>query len=124
MPLRHQVFVVEQKVPADLEMDELDAVCLHACVASGDGTVVGTGRLLPEGKIGRMAVTASQRGRGIGAMILNALIKASSDRGDARVCLSAQTHAIAFYERFGFVIRGQEFLEAGIPHRNMCLVHG
>jgi len=117
--IRFEVFVEEQKVPAELEMDHMDAVCLHAVAYAEDGTPIGTGRLLPDGHIGRMAVRQSARGSGVGGALLQALMAQARIRGDKLVALSAQTHAAPFYERHGFSIDGEEFYEAGIPHINM-----
>jgi predicted GNAT family N-acyltransferase len=116
--LRHEVFVVGQGVPAELELDELDAVCDHA-VAVEDGEVVGTGRLLPTATIGRMAVREDLRGRGIGAAMLDVLERRARERGFSSVELHAQVHATAFYEKAGYVPYGAVYLEAGIEHRSM-----
>jgi predicted GNAT family N-acyltransferase len=118
-PVRHAVFVDEQKVPAQMEVDELDPLSLHALAFDGAGRVLGTGRLLPDGHIGRMAVLRQARGNGVGSALLAALMQAARARGDHEVALSAQTHAIAFYERYGFVAEGEEYDDAGIPHRLM-----
>jgi predicted GNAT family N-acyltransferase len=117
--IRFEVFVQEQNVPAELEMDNMDVVCLHAVAYAEDGTPVGTGRLLPDGHIGRMAVRKPGRGTGIGGALLQALMAQARARGDKAVVLSAQTHAAPFYERHGFSIDGEEFFEAGIAHINM-----
>ncbi len=117
-PIRFTVFVDEQKVPAELELDEFDPLSCHALALAGD-EAVGTGRLLPDGHIGRMAVLATWRGRGVGALLLQALIDEAQRRGMARVVLNAQTHALGFYARFGFVPEGEEYEEAGLPHRTM-----
>jgi predicted GNAT family N-acyltransferase len=117
--IRFEVFVQEQNVPPELEMDNMDAVCLHAVAYAEDGTPVGTGRLLPDGHIGRMAVRKPGRGTGIGGALLQALMAQAKARGDKAVVLSAQTHAAPFYERHGFSIDGEEFFEAGIAHINM-----
>ncbi len=117
--IRTEVFVEEQGVPAELEMDSMDALCLHAVAYDADGTPVGTGRLLPDGHIGRMAVRKPARGSGIGGELLQALMAQARARGDALVALSAQTHAAPFYQRHGFAIEGEEFYEAGLPHINM-----
>lgn len=117
--IRFEVFVEEQKVPADIELDDMDAVCLHAVAYDAAGTPIGTGRLLPDGHIGRMAVRASARGTGTGGALLHALMAQAQARGDARVVLSAQAHAAPFYLRHGFVVDGEEFFEAGIAHIQM-----
>lgn len=118
--IRLEVFVQEQNVPADLEMDDKDAVCLHAVAYDAQGTPVATGRLLPDGHIGRMAVRKPQRGSGIGGLILQGLMAQARGRGDKQVVLSAQTHAAPFYVRHGFVKQGEEFFEAGIAHVEMA----
>ena len=117
-PIRYTVFVEEQGVPRDIELDEMDPRCIHA-VAFEDDKAVATGRLLPDGHIGRMAVLKEWRGRGIGGQILNALMNEARARGDREVALSAQVHATAFYRAHGFVEEGAEYLEAGIAHRDM-----
>jgi predicted GNAT family N-acyltransferase len=119
--VRHEVFVVEQKVPLALEWDEMDWLCLHAVVLDEEGTAVATGRLLPDGHIGRMAVRKALRGEGLGSMILQALMREAELRGDQAVLLNAQTHAAPFYARHGFVPEGEEFIEAGIAH--ICMRH-
>jgi predicted GNAT family N-acyltransferase len=119
--LRLTVFVVEQGVPIELEWDEADAISLHAVAYDEHGAPVGTGRLLPDGHIGRMAVLRSMRGTGIGSQILHALVNEAERQGHHALVLHAQTHAIAFYKRHGFVVRGEEFMEAGIPHHEMRL---
>ncbi|AOB31858.1 GCN5 family acetyltransferase [Bordetella sp. H567] len=118
--VRHAVFVVEQNVPPEIEMDEFDAVCVHAVAYDADGQVVGTGRLLPDGHIGRMAVHRRARGLGVGAHLLQALVEAGRAAGHRKLMLNAQTHARGFYERQGFVVEGDEFMEAGIPHVAMA----
>lgn len=114
--IRVQVFVAEQGVPIELELDEWDARCDHALAHDGAGAAVGTGRLLPDGRIGRMAVLAEARGRGVGSALLEALIAHAMARGMDEAVLHAQTHAAGFYSRFGFRAYGDEFMEAGIPH--------
>lgn len=117
--IRYAVFVVEQNVPVELEWDNMDAVCLHAIVYDNEGHALGTGRLLPDGHIGRMAVLDNARGKGIGGLILTALMQHARTRGDQTVVLHAQTHAEAFYRRYGFSREGNEFMEAGIMHVQM-----
>lgn len=117
--IRINVFVREQHVPEALEWDSIDEECLHVLARTAGGEAIGTGRLLPDGHIGRMAVLAHWRGRGVGARLLAELIAAAAERGYAEVELSAQTHAIGFYRRFGFEVVSGEYLDAGIPHRSM-----
>ena len=116
--IRLAVFVEEQRVPAEIEMDDHDAASVHA-LAYEDGAAVGTGRLLPDGHIGRMAVLKTHRARGVGGTILKALIAEARRRGMHEVVLSAQTHALEFYRKHGFEARGAAYMEAGIPHREM-----
>lgn len=116
--IRKMVFVVEQSVPEEIEMDELDVVAEHV-LAFVDGVPVGTGRITAEGRIGRMAVLREYRGRGVGRDILLALVDIGRCYSLDRLCLSAQCHAIPFYERMGFVAQGEVYEEAGIPHRWM-----
>ena len=116
--LRYDVFVIGQDVPEDLERDDMDAVSDHA-VALVDGRVVGTGRLLPDGTIGRMAVTSAVRGQGIGAAVLAVLEDQARARGCAAVELHAQVHAVGFYDRYGYVPCSEVYLEAGIEHQSM-----
>ena len=119
--IRTAVFVEEQQVPEDEEWDELDPVCLHVLAIDPAGRPVGTGRLAGDGKIGRMAVLRERRGTGVGAAILESLIGTARDRGIDECYMNAQSHALAFYRRFGFEVRGESFLEAGIPHHRMYL---
>jgi predicted GNAT family N-acyltransferase len=116
--IRKTVFVVEQSVPEDIELDELDPDAQHV-LAFIDGAPVGTGRITSQGRIGRMAVLSEYRGHGVGREILMALVKIGRNNGIDRLCLSAQCHAIPFYERMGFVAQGDIYEEAGIPHRWM-----
>ncbi|HJV51169.1 MAG TPA: GNAT family N-acetyltransferase [Noviherbaspirillum sp.] len=117
--VRYEVFVIEQNVPVALEWDDMDAACVHAVVCDDTGQAVATGRLLPDGHIGRMAVRKNVRGQGIGGLMLEALMNEARQRGDRCVLLNAQTQAEPFYQRFGFVRDGEEFMEAGIPHIGM-----
>lgn len=119
-PIRFKVFVDEQRVPAEEELDELDAVSLHAVITL-DGEPIATGRLCPDGRIGRMAVLKEFRGEGFGGLLLSALIEAARDQGHQEVFLHAQCQALGFYESLGFVAKGPVFSEAGIDHRLMQL---
>ena len=116
--VRSEVFVREQAIPESLEWDEHDALGQH-CVAFLGTRPVGTGRLLEDGRIGRMAVLAEQRRGGLGGRILERLVDAARERGDARVMLSAQTYVLAFYRHHGFVTQGDVYQEAGIDHQDM-----
>ena len=116
--IRDEVFVREQSVPVDLEWDEFDPVSQHVLAWSGEHAI-GTGRLLPDGHIGRMAVLREWRVRGVGSALLTALMEVARASGLSRVELNAQLHAMPFYERHGFRAEGEEFLDAGILHRRM-----
>ena len=118
-PLRFAIFVGEQNVPAGIELDDLDASCTHAIAYDADGKAIGTGRLLPDGQIGRMAVIVEWRRRGIGKEILAALIEEARKRGHAEVVLSAQLQAAEFYREQGFTAEGKVYEEAGILHQKM-----
>jgi predicted GNAT family N-acyltransferase len=120
--IRMEVFVGEQRVPVEEEMDELDAAAVHV-LALADGEPIGTGRLIladaETARIGRMAVLKARRGEGIGGAILQRLIDVARERGVRKLTLAGQLHAISFYERFGFAAHGDVFLDAGIEHRTM-----
>lgn len=113
--VRFTVFVDEQKVPEALEMDEWDARSRHV-LATLEGRAVGTGRLLPDGHIGRVAVLRECRGLRIGQLLMEKLMKMGKESGFEKLELSAQLHAAPFYERLGFQRKGEVYLEAGIDH--------
>ncbi|ODS93916.1 MAG: 4-hydroxybenzoyl-CoA thioesterase [Comamonas sp. SCN 65-56] len=119
-PLRTAVFVQEQGVAPEVEMDALDRLAVHAVAFNRLGAAVATGRLLPaqdgEARIGRMAVSRTLRGQRWGRLLLEALVRAAQERGDASVLLHAQCHAEGFYQRAGFVAEGDVFDEAGMAH--------
>lgn len=116
--IRLTVFVEEQRVPPEIEMDDKDAGCVHA-LAYAQGRAVGTGRLLPDGHIGRMAVLKESRALGVGGAILERLVEEARRRGMREVVLSAQTHALGFYRKHGFSEEGEVYDDAGIPHQDM-----
>ncbi len=118
-PIRETVFIQEQGVPVELEWDGLDPSCVHALVRSPEGTPIGTARMRPDGKIGRMAVLPAWRRRGVGTALLDALLREADRRGLVEVTLDAQTRALGFYRKRGFAAAGAVFLDAGIPHRTM-----
>lgn len=126
--VRKRVFVEEQAVPDELEWDLDDSRSVHAVAINRLGQPIGTGRLLPAdntgmSRLGRMAVLASLRGRGVGARILSGLIAVSSRRGDRAIRLHAQRTAEDFYRRMGFVEVGEPFTEVGIAHVAMEMIH-
>jgi len=114
--IRELVFVREQGVPLELEWDEQDPRCDHALAYAADDLAVGTGRLLPDGHIGRMSVLKEWRGKGVGGLLLQALLEQARLRRHTRARLNAQTDAAGFYRRYGFEVEGPEFMEAGIAH--------
>ena len=122
--IRHTVFVEEQDVPVELEIDGEDASARHAAAFSDDGRLIGTGRMLASGKIGRMAVSQSMRRQGIGRALLDALVAEARRLKLNEVSLAAQLPAVVFYERAGFEVYGDIFLDAGIDHKMMRLVLG
>lgn len=117
--IRTEVFVAEQRVPAELEWDADDERARHVLALTADGGPVGTGRLLADGRIGRMAVLRPWRGKGAGGALLAELLRIARATGLDDLALHAQVHAIGFYARYGFEPEGETFLEAGIPHRAM-----
>ena len=117
--VRRAVFVVEQGVPEALEFDAADLASIHALAQDAAGAPIGCARLLADGHVGRVAVLAQWRGRGVGRALMRALIARAAARGDATVIVNAQVQAMPFYARDGFVATGDAFLEAGIAHRVM-----
>lgn len=117
--IRTTVFVQEQGVPVDLEWDGLDEHAYHVMAFAADGTPIGTGRLLQDAHIGRMAVLKEWRGRGVGSTLLDMLLVVANKMGYDEVRLNAQTRVLNFYLRKGFAAQGKEFMEAGIPHIEM-----
>ena len=117
--IREVVFVQEQQVPAEMERDALDPQCVHVIARTADGMAIGTGRLTPDHRIGRMAVLRDWRGKGVGDAMLLALIGQARERGWREVALNAQASAITFYARHGFLPHGERFMEAGIEHLAM-----
>lgn len=132
LAIRRAVFIEEQAVPEELEIDEHDApeawevTALHALLTL-DGEAIATGRLLLEedrrhnAHIGRVAVMAERRRSGAGRSVMLGLQERAREMGYPGITLAAQTHAIGFYERLGYVVRGEVFLDAGIEHRWMDL---
>ena len=117
--VRSTVFVAEQNVPVDLEWDGSDAGCHHVIARDASGAPIGTGRLSPDRRIGRMAVLREWRGRGVGDALLRTLLEQAASLGWTEVSLHAQVSAESFYVRHGFVPRGERFEEAGIQHQDM-----
>jgi predicted GNAT family N-acyltransferase len=117
--VRETVFVQEQQVPLEEEWDALDPLCQHVIARDASGQPIGTGRLTPERKIGRMAVLSEWRGRGVGEAMLLALLDQARLKRWPEISLHAQVNAEAFYARHGFLPYGERFQEAGIEHQSM-----
>ncbi len=121
--IRYEVFVWEQKVPVDEEIDNFDPVSLHILahvkIKKSCWQPAGTGRLIPNGHIGRLAVLKKFRRMGIGRTMMTALEKKARDKGFTSIELDAQLQAIPFYEEIGYMAFGGEFTDAGILHRKM-----
>jgi|1186.fasta_scaffold108388_3 predicted GNAT family N-acyltransferase len=120
LALRHEVFVVEQRVPLSEEIDEHDETDALHLVAVDDGRVLGTCRLVAEGgatvKLGRVAVAATARRRGIASRLLAEGEARAAGLGARRIALAAQTDALPLYERAGYAAYGERFMDAGIEH--------
>ena len=114
--IRDKVFVEEQRVPPELEWDGLDEGSYHVLAYAPDGAPIGTGRILQDGRIGRLAVLSEWRGKGVGRALLELLLVVANKMGNEVVELHAQTQVIGFYRKRGFTRHGKEFIEAGIPH--------
>lgn len=121
--IRFEVFVEEQQVPVEEELDGMDESSTHF-LASVDGQPIGTARLMPSGQIGRMAVLKAFRRQGIGAKLLNAAVAEALKLGTQTPFLHAQTHALEFYRAHGFESHGDIFLDAGIEHLAMTYKGG
>ncbi|MDQ2066520.1 GNAT family N-acetyltransferase [Xinfangfangia sp. CPCC 101601] len=123
--LRRVVFIEEQGVSEADELDDLDEEAVHI-LATENGTPVGSARILLGGetaKVGRVCVLSAQRGTGLGAALMRAVVaECRTLPGIEKVKLGAQTHALGFYEKLGFAAYGPEYLDAGIPHRDMQLL--
>jgi predicted GNAT family N-acyltransferase len=123
LALRMEVFVKEQNVPVDEEMDDMDDQSVHLIARDSDGVPVGTARVYEAGdigKIGRVCVVKSHRGTGLGARLIEACIQEISTRPHLKLAkLGAQNHAIKFYEKLAFSVVGDEYMDGGIPHHDM-----
>jgi len=119
-PIRLAVFVEEQNIPESLELDADDPLAWHAIVFM-NGKAIATGRLIRDGKIGRLAVLKQYRGRGFGSNLLKSLMYHGKHHGIFNFYLHAQTSAIGFYGQLGFKTIDSEFNEAGIRHMKMVL---
>ena len=118
--IRNAVFTREQGIAESIDFDGQDPAAAHVLVSFG-GKYVATGRILPDGHIGRLAVLTEYRRRGLGAQALLALVEHARDAGLERVYLGSQAHAVGFYENLGFTPCGEPYTEAGIQHIHMQL---
>jgi predicted GNAT family N-acyltransferase len=123
LAVRREVFVREQGVPEEIEVDGLDDACIHALATQGR-ELAGVGRMQADGHIGRIAVRRPFRRQGVGRAVMQALIGEARKRGLGSVYLHSQTQACGFYETLGFLPEGEVFMEAGIPHATMRLLFG
>lgn len=114
--VRLMVFVAEQHVPKEEELDEWDAKSRHFIARDAQHMVMGCARLLPTGQIGRLAVLKPFRKRGVGGALLEAVLRSAKAAGMREVWMHAQTHAEGFYAAHGFALEGERFMEAGIEH--------
>jgi predicted GNAT family N-acyltransferase len=116
--IRNAVFTQEQGVPETIDFDGQDSVAIHVLTKDGD-RFVGTGRMLSDGHIGRLAVLKGHRGKGFGAAAVRALVNEARRLGMKRVFLGAQMHAVGFYQSLGFTEYGAPFMEANMAHIHM-----
>ncbi len=119
--IRHKVFVEEQHVPVDEEIDEHDVNAVHWLAYGPNDRPMATSRMLSDGCIGRMAVLKEYRERGVGSALMRKMIRYAVREGMEQIFLNAQIKAIPFYEGFGFTAQGDPFMDAGIPHKTMSL---
>lgn len=119
--LRESVFIHEQQVPIALEWDGWDETAQHLLAFSDAGEPIGCARLIGDGSIGRMAVLKPWRGQGVGRALLRQAVHLYTTLGLSQVTLSAQMHAVPFYEKAGFEVCSTSYLDAGILHVDMCL---
>jgi len=118
--IRAAVFVQEQQVPVEMELDDRDPLCLHVLALAND-MGIGTGRIDLEqaGKIGRVAVLKAYRHQGVGRQLMSALEQVAQQQGLETVWLHAQVSALSFYQKLGYIAEGDGFIEANIPHQTM-----
>ena len=120
--VRYEVFVIEHSVTEDEEWDGQDGHCQHVLAFDEHQQAIGTARMFPEGRIGRMAVIKPWRGRGVGRALLLHLVQRAQRSGLPQCELHAQTHAVGFYEKNGFTVVGAQFMDANIAHRKMVRI--
>ncbi len=120
--IRFEVFVEEQQVPPELELDGIDPSCQHIKAQTPNGLIIGCARLLPDYHVGRMCVVKPWRARGVGSAIMTYIIELARQRELPKLQLNAQVEAAEFYQRFGFNREGAIFMDAGIEHVKMTLI--
>lgn len=120
--VRTEVFIEEQRVPAYIEWDELDAVAIHLLALDAKNQLIGCARILKHGRVGRMAVVKSWRGSGLGKALLEKAIEVCRRLNMPKINISSQTHAIQFYEKAGFVVTSEAYIDANIWHVDMELI--
>src|SRR4030067_2331660 len=113
--IREAVFIREQGVPAELEWEGLDEGCRHALALSHSGDAIGCGRMFANGHIGRISVLPQWRKQKVGTAIVEALLDYARAHEYKQVDVDAQTHAVPFYDSFGFAVHGEEVMDAGLP---------
>jgi predicted GNAT family N-acyltransferase len=119
--VRETVFIIEQNIPEDIEFDSLDSSCFHFIARDDQHQAIGTSRLSPDRKIGRMAVLGTWRKKGVGKALMIAMMDKARKLGWTELTLNAQIDVLGFYEKFGFAKEGAVFMEANIPHQTMRL---
>ena len=120
--LRFEVFVWEQRVPIEMEVDEYDRKCDHLVMLDTEKRVVGALRLVSQGervKMSRFVIRKSHRNRGLGKWMMQVALEIAAQKGFKQMVLEAQTYVVAFYENLGFEVTSKEFMDAGIPHKRM-----
>lgn len=117
--VREKVFIAEQRVPKRIELDGRDCECLHVLARLEDDTIIGTGRMLPNGHIGHIAVLLPYRGLGVGKAVLEKLLDVARAHHQSMVYLDCELEAVPFYESQQFLPEGRVFMEAGVPHQRM-----
>lgn len=120
--VREEVFIQEQHVPVALEWDGLDEAATHLLALDHAGEAIGCARLVGDGSIGRMAVLKPWRGRGVGRALLQKAVSLYRQQGIHAITLSAQVHAVPFYEKSGFKVCSAPYMDAGIAHVDMRLI--
>jgi predicted GNAT family N-acyltransferase len=117
--VREEVFIIEQHVPLYIEWDEYDQEAIHLLALDKTGQAIGCARILKKGRVGRMAVRRDWRGKGLGQALLDEAIKICQSLGMQTIAISSQTHAIKFYEKAGFTVTSEAYIDANIWHVDM-----